>query len=250
MNVLIAKRCFNPRVGINACKLRTNVGKRFFTKIPDSYENRNYALYGIIGANLAVFLAWMQADKTRDFGMLSFLNQNFTLTANGVLNHGRFHTLITSTFSHKDFYHFLFNMLALYSFGANTIHTLGLPRFMVLYFGGGIISSACQMLWPKLIPADWPARRNFNPYMPSLGASGAVNAVVAWNILTFPASKIYFYGILPIPAALFGLAYIASDAYNLYQGDSRIGNAAHLGGAAFGAAMFLVTRRPSSFRRF
>lgn len=250
MNAIVTRRLITPK-WTGAIKYSPSTSKRLFSsRIPDTYSNRTKALYGIIGANVVVFLAWLNANTTGNYQLAAFMNRNFTLSANGVLNHGRIHTLITATFSHKDFYHLLFNMLALFSFGVNSIHILGLPQFFLLYLGGGLISSGCQMLWPKVIPDHWPAKRNFNPYVPSLGASGAVNAVVAWNILTFPHTKIYFYGILPIPAMLFGLGYMASDAYSLYQGNSHFGNAAHLGGAAFGAAMFLFTRRTSSFRRF
>ena len=46
---------------------------------------------------------------------------------------------------------------------------------------------------------------------PALGASGAVNAVVIAQICLFPSSTILLYGILPMPSALFGLLWIASD---------------------------------------
>ena len=85
----------------------------------------------------------------------------------------------------------------------------------------------------------------------SLGASGAINAIVAWYIAVAPRSMIYLYGVLPIPAALFGVAYLGFDAYSLYSGDSGMGNAAHLGGAAFGGLWYILSRgRASTFRKY
>jgi len=262
MSSLLARRIITPKFvchGSNgsfklSSSIRNNnmimTKRSFYSRIPDTEQNRMNALYGLIGTNVVVFLAWMNANSTSNFSLIQFLNRHFTLSSYGVLNQGRIHTLITSTFSHKDFYHLLFNMIGLYTFGINTVMILGLPRFMILYFGGGLISSGCQMIWPKIIPTHWPARRNYNPYSTSLGASGAINAVVAWNILTFPTNRIYLYGILPVPAALFGIGFLASDAYSLYRGDSRFGNADYLGGAAFGVLMFFISKRPSSFRRY
>lgn len=181
------------------------------------------------------------ADKDRN--LRRFMVENFTVSSVGFFGHKKFHTLLTACFSHMDIWHMAFNMFTLYSFGQSALMVLGAPRFLALYLGGGVVSSLCQIIWPYFIPEHWPARRNFSPYAIGLGASGAVNAVVAWTIFTFPRQLILLYGIVPIPAALFGLAFIAMDGYSLYEGSGQVGNAAHLGGAAFGALMFGVFRR-------
>lgn len=206
-------------------------------------------IWAIVGANAVVFLAWKYAESpSSSVALRKRLINDFTVSSAGVLNYGKIHTLLTATFSHKDFMHVGFNMLAFYSFGNQLIYLLPVPQFLALYLGGGLVSSLCQVYWPYIVPRSWPASRNISPYDRSLGASGAVNAIVMYNIMSFPKATVLLYGIVPLPAALLGLAFIGVDAYSLYKGNTGVGNAAHLGGAAFGALAFLLTR--GRFRRF
>lgn len=198
----------------------------------------------IIGANTLVFAGWYFSG--RDWKMQKWMKENFTLTQIGVFREMRVHTIVTSFFSHFDFVHFGANMFVLYSFGQSTLPILGRARFLMLYMGGGVASSICHLVWPYFVPRTWPANYSQNRFSGGLGASGAINAVVLYNILSYPRQMVYFFGVLPIPAALFGLGFVGMDLYGLYTGRSSFGNAAHLGGAAFGAAMFALLRR----RRF
>lgn len=197
-------------------------------------------LTGIIGANVFIFVLWNVSDQTRE--LKYYLSKHFTLTNFGFFRKHLYHTTITSFFSHRDLSHLIFNMLTLASFGYGVLSELGKLRFSVLYFGGGIVSSLCQIFWPQIIPRDWPASRNYNSNGAILGASGAINAVVIYTAFRNPLGRVYLFGVLPLPMALLGAAYIGVDAYNLYEGNPGIGNAAHLGGAFFGSLMFLVFR--------
>lgn len=208
----------------------------------DTYANRQRFLWGTIGLNVGIFGLWSYAESSRDYSMLKFLQKHFTLSRFGIEAQKRYHTLITCAFSHMDLTHLLFNMVGFYTFGFNSIHVLGLPRFAAMYFGGAAFSSFFQLIWPRLIPPSWPAFRNYNRNASSLGASGAVNAVVAWSILAFPTSKIYIYGILPVPAAILGVLYLGIDGYGLYTGQSTVGNAAHISGAAVGVLAYFLSR--------
>jgi membrane associated rhomboid family serine protease len=212
----------------------------------DTYEGRQRFLWVVIGANTVVFGLWQYAKGSYD--MNKFLHQHFTCSRFGVEMRHRYHTLLTSAFSHMDFGHYLINMIALYTFGSNTIHLLGLRPFVGMFFGGALVSSLFQLVWPDLIPKSWPARYSLNRNSAGLGASGAVNAIVACNILMFPKSMIYLYGIVPIPAALAGLAFLGLDAYQLYYGNSGVGNAAHISGAVVGVITYFATR--GRLRRF
>eukprot|EP01040_Poterioochromonas_malhamensis_P013909 gene13909-15350_t len=233
-------------------KQPTNIiTKRYYNspvKFRDNYENRNKILYTLIGSNFVIYSLWFVSESDAQLRM--FMNKYFTISNYSFFQQHLYFTTITSFFSHKDIAHILFNMLALYTFGQTVIHMVGAPSFLALYFGGGVVSSLCQTLWPAVVPSHWPARRNSSIYSRSLGASGAINAIVTWYIFLAPRSSIYIWGVLPVPAALFGVAYIGLDAYSLYFGGGDVGNAAHLGGAAFGALMFLLRRGRSSFRRF
>ncbi len=98
-----------------------------------------------------------------------------------------------------------------------------------------------QVLWPvvaRQLPI--PARVSLNQQ--GLGASGAINAVVAYSILTFPNRSILLYMFIPVPAALLGALFLAKDVSGLYYGNSPYGNAAHLGGSAVGLFSWLRFR--------
>ena len=53
---------------------------------------------------------------------------------------------------------------------------------------------------------------------------------------------IYVYMILPVPAAFFGLAYLANEVYGLYNDRSPVSHVSHLSGAAYGALYFILRR--------
>ena len=76
---------------------------------------------------------------------------------------------------------------------------------------------------------------------PSLGASGAVNAVVMYTIFTNPYATIYLYFFIPIPAAIFGALFVLKDAAGAYYGGGNIGHAAHLTGAFVGMLYYYAT---------
>lgn len=218
-------------------KTYAQLRKRHLTNSSGESPGKSVVLYGIAVANVGVYWMW---SSVSDYSSLRFMTENFTCSSYGVRVKHAYHTLVTSFFSHKDPYHLLFNMLAYVSFGASTIHHLGTGRFLLLYFGGGVLSSIFHVYSDSLIPKSWPGRRLVEG--PALGASGAINAVILWSICTFPRSTILIY-FVPVPAALVGLGVIGWDFYNLYYGDSHVGRAAHLGGAAFGAAFYLLNRR-------
>jgi membrane associated rhomboid family serine protease len=235
----------------NSCVLRTNLVQRRF----NSQWGRNTGiggpslLYSIIGANLVVFGAWHISES--DFQLKRFMEKHFLISSDGIVRMGRYHTAVTSFFSHKDPWHLAFNMLALYTFGLNTMAVIGTSRFMMLYFGGGLVSSLAYTSWPYIIPRSWPAYWGANmKYTTALGASGAVYAVVAWHILTFPRNMLMLYGVVPLPAPLLGAAMIGYDMYQMYTGMTTVGSSAHLGGAAYGMMFYGLTRRATSYRRF
>lgn len=208
-----------------------------------------FVLETIIGTNVIVFVAWQAAMK--DYQLNSFMKRHFTTSSIGVIYRRDYHTLITSAFSHISVWHLAGNMLVLYSFGFDTLTQLGSSRFLLLYLGGGLVSSLALVAWPSVIPRSWPAYYQYDHNAVGLGASGAVNAVIAWSIFKWPRSIIYLYGVLPLPAALLGVGFICYDAVDLYYGSTRnVGNASHLCGAVYGALFYAGTRRLSSYRRF
>ena len=149
---------------------RRGGGSQFLSRL-----SSNQVLFAIIGANSLVYLAWNQSNS--NYRLRAFMNNNFLLSSGGVWRDGRIHTLLTSMFSHQSLTHIGANMLTLYFFGSSAAAMLGARQFLSLYLGGGLFSSLCSVVWPKIVP-DWcPASLKPSRYASVLGASGAGSAL-------------------------------------------------------------------------
>jgi rhomboid-like protein len=215
-----------------------------------SFSSGDATLYSIIGINVAVWSMWKYAETDRR--LQKFMLQNFTTSGHDVVKNGRVDTLLWCVFSHKDGWHLFGNCFTLYFFGNSVISVLGPMKFLTFYTAAGVFASTCQVLVPYYRKAirehsnrnSWTfdaGRRwwgDSDIWTRCLGASGAISGVVMTSIAFFPRQLIYVYGVLPVPAALFGLAYVLKDVLGIVQQDSSsgVGHAAHLGGAAAGLA--------------
>lgn len=121
-------------------------------------DPRKLAVAKIIGANAMVLAMWKVSKSNVKF--YSLMEKHFTCSAEGLLK-GRYHTLLTSYFSHESAVHFGFNMFMLYHFAPEIIAIDGgafsrwtnrffepksvtLNQFYGLYFGAGLASSAAS----------------------------------------------------------------------------------------------------------
>lgn len=191
----------------------------------------------IIFLNISVFGAWKLSES--DYTLRNILYKHFTVSSRGVLRDHRYHTCITACFSHKDFFHLLANMFTLYFCGPTVAAIVGTRSFVALYLCSGIFSSICHVSAPYIIPKSFPSYWKISTNDRALGASGSVSSIVTFFCISNPSAIIHLWGILPVPAALLGIGFIGYDFMGLYHGGNGIGNAAHLGGAAFGALAFL-----------
>jgi membrane associated rhomboid family serine protease len=148
-------------------------------------------------------------------------------------------TVISSGFLHADLPHLLFNAFTFWAFSFSLERAIGSARFVALYAFGLLVSSA----------GTWLAHRR-QPEYASLGASGAILAVLFASIVYTPAQSIFIFPIpLPIPAPLFALLYLAFTIYASRQpARGRINHDAHLSGALAGVAFVLLTD-PAAFGR-
>ncbi len=154
-----------------------------------------------------------------------------------VVQRQEWYRILTHGFIHADTTHLFFNLFVLWQFGSavesrllmNTGNpALSLPgnySFVMLYVGGLFIAS---------LPALY--KHSQNPGYSSLGASGAVSAVMMAYILYFPTSKLLLFFIIPMPAFVAGILFFAYESFMNKKGGSRIAHDAHLWGALFGAA--------------
>ncbi len=143
---------------------------------------------------------------------------------------------------HADMQHLLFNMITLYFFGRTMEGiinaSLGAYGFAFFYLLGLIVS---------ILPTYFQHRDDAE--YRSLGASGAVSAVLFAYILFQPWSMIYFFFALPIPAIVYAVAYVGYTIWANRRGGDRINHSAHLWGAAYGVAFVLVLK-PETLRQF
>jgi membrane associated rhomboid family serine protease len=162
-----------------------------------------------------------------------------------VVHRGQYYRTITSGFIHKDYAHLIFNMLSLYFFGPNLEYifsaifgSLGSVYFVLLYVLGVIVSDVPTLL----------KHRN-NPGYNSLGASGAVSAVIFACILFDPLMNLYLYFAIPIKGFIFAALYIVYSYISSKRSRDGINHDAHLYGALFGV-LFCIVLYPDSLRIF
>lgn len=142
----------------------------------------------------------------------------------------RYYTIITSGFIHAHIPHLIFNMMAFYFFAFNLESTIGFIHFFILYFLSLVTSDIHSII-----------KHKENPYYYSLGASGAISAIVFSYILFFPFSKIFIMPIpFGIPAPIFGVLYLGFCYYASTKNDSHINHDAHFWGAITGLVYTIV----------
>jgi membrane associated rhomboid family serine protease len=140
-------------------------------------------------------------------------------------------TLLSSGFVHADIGHLVFNLITYYSFAFPLEHAIGEVPFEVLYFSGLLISNVGTTI----------KHRN-EPNYASLGASGAILAVLFASIVYFPHQRLVILPFpIPIPAPLFAIAYLAFSYYSSGRSQDRINHDAHIFGALTGLAFVAVT---------
>jgi len=153
-------------------------------------------------------------------------------------------TAFTAMFLHGGFLHIFGNMLFLAVFGPNVEDAMTRPRYAVFYLLGGIVALGAQV-------AAGP-----NSTVPTLGASGAIAAVLGGYILLYPRARvitlifiIFFFTIVELPAfVLLGVWFVLDGIAGAVSSTGTEGVAyfAHIGGFLFGLAAIraFAKRRP------
>ncbi len=140
-------------------------------------------------------------------------------------------TVLTSGFVHGDPGHLLFNMVTFYFFAFPMEEFLGRAPFLLLYLLGLVLSSVCSIV-----------KERHNPAYATLGASGAISAVLFAFIIYFPFATLMIFPFpFPIPAFLFAIGYVAYSMWAAKNRRDNINHDAHLCGAITGIGFVLVT---------
>jgi membrane associated rhomboid family serine protease len=188
-------------------------------------------------ANLTILLIIVTAIVS----MLCFNNHELfsrlQFNAYQIYHRREIHRLLTHGFVHANWGHLIVNMFVLYFFGRDTeyillaLHEQGIishPKLLYLgfYLIAIVFASSISLF-----------RYKDEPFYNSVGASGAVAAVMFFSIFFAPWRMLYLYGIIAIPGIVFAVAYIVYSQYMSRRGRDNINHDAHLLGAVFGFIM-------------
>lgn len=188
--------------------------------------------------------------------IIGFQNREFMskmlFNAYQVVHRKEYYRVLSHAFIHGGILHLLFNMYVLYNFGNLIEQIFTIPEvfnqifpelefwgvsqgylyYILLYFGGILFAT---------LPAI--KKHQNNPSYNSLGASGAVSAVVLGFILMLPTAPL---GILflpfQIPAFILGIAYLGYEFYMSKRGQTGIAHDAHFWGALYGLVLLLILK--------
>lgn len=155
----------------------------------------------------------------------------------GGIKRGEQIRMLSSGFLHVNSQHLLFNMITLYFFANSVMRNVGELKFLLIYFGSLFAGSLLSLYFHK------------NEYHYSaVGASGAVTGILYSSILFDPSMSLYMFFIpIPIPAYVFGIAYLLYSIYGMKKQIGNIGHDAHFGGAIGGYVITLLFA-PSLFQ--
>jgi membrane associated rhomboid family serine protease len=163
------------------------------------------------------------------------IQRAFILSPYRVRENWEIYRLFTAGWLHTDLMHLVFNMLSLYFFVDPALGKLGVTPFLALYISAVIVA---------FIPTTLRYMGKPNYY--SLGASGAVTAVMFSAILLNPKLKLYVMFIpYPVPAIWYAIGYLAYSVWQSYSADDGINHDAHLSGAFYGA-LFTYAFKPEA----
>ncbi len=156
-------------------------------------------------------------------------------------------TLVTYMFLHAGWMHLIFNMIGLYFFGPRLEDRLGGRQFLLLYFLSGIAGAILHVTGGIAVTL---LSVPFNPWVPMVGASGAVFGVLMGFALYWPRERIYIWGVLPVEARVLVAVLTVVSLYLGWQGGGNVAHFAHLGGFLGGFLYLKWWERSSPAAKF
>jgi membrane associated rhomboid family serine protease len=155
---------------------------------------------------------------------------------------GAFWQPLTYMFAHANLSHLLVNMLGLLFFGTAVEKEMGSREFLLYYLLTGLLAG---------IFSFGAYLASGGAYVPLLGASGAVFAVLLAFATLQPNSQILIWGIIPVRAPIMVLGYTAIELASQALGSqSGVAHLTHLAGFGFGWLYFLARFGVNPWRRF
>ena len=183
---------------------------------------------------VTVLVSWQAFEKPR-------LLDRLILWPPAIDRHKQYDRLLTHGFIHADWSHLLFNMITLYFFGSLVerwlVPMIGHVGFVLFYLSAIVVA---------ILPTY--AQHRHDARYRSLGASGAVSAVLFTYILLQPWSLILVF-FLPLPAIVYAVLYIGYSIWMDRHGQDNVNHSAHLWGAGYGV-MFSLLVEPTVLGSF
>ena len=174
---------------------------------------------------VTVLVSWLAFDRPR-------LLDRLILWPPAIDRNKQYDRLLTHGFIHADWQHLLFNMITLFFFGRVAEQVIGSmigPVGFLLFYLSAIVIA----ILPTYL------RHRHDTRYRSLGASGAVSAVLFAFILVQPWSLIFVF-FLPVPAIVYGAFFVGYSIWMDRQGGDNTNHNAHLSGAIYGVLFMLL----------
>jgi len=194
-------------------------------------------------------ITWLIIGATVLVSYLAFKNyslvEKLQFNAAKITLGKEYYRLVSHAFIHANWTHLLVNMLVLYFFGRNVEYKFEqyfgnryIAYFLLLYFGGILVSN----IWSLI-------KHKNNYYYNSVGASGAVSAVLFASIFFNPWEKLYLFAVIPIPGILFAFGYLLYSYQKGKKENDNVAHDAHILGSVFGF-VFPILLQPDLFGQF
>jgi len=192
----------------------------------------------LIAANVMMYLLQMFLQQSSSGDSFDELFALWPLTPVDGQVYFKVWQIITYAFLHdtRSIAHLLFNMLALWMFGAEIERYVGPRRLLACFFASVVTAALTQLFVPALFGA---------PPAPTVGASGGVFGLLLAYALMFPHRKVIpLFPPIPMPAWLFATIFAGVELFLGVTGTlSGIAHFAHLGGMIGSALVVMQWRR-------
>ena len=197
-----------------------------------SSKSSTPVIMNLIIINVIVYLAQRAFETPYDLGWLTNAIMLYPI------NSPEFkpYQLVTHMFAHAGFFHILFNMYALWLFGAAMEKLWGTKKFLIFYFACGLAAAFAHLFFVPI---------------PALGASGAVMGMLGAYAFTYPNVQFFIIPFpFPIKAKYLAMGYAAIDLFGgVSSAGDGIAHFAHLGGLVMGILLALFwTKKNKNYR--
>lgn len=194
---------------------------------------QSYRSFGLSPILVLVIVNFLVFITTMIVGELVFL---LGLQPAGFLS--RPWTILTSMFVHGTFWHIFANMITLYFFGMYLSRLVGNVKFLIVYFGGGILGNMFYIVL-TILGGIFAISFLGSPFIPAVGASGAVFALAGALVVMRPKLPVIIF---PIPAPI-PLWVAVIGGFLILSFLPHIAWQAHLGGLVLGLIAGYIFRK-------